>query len=140
MGKAQCRMLERPPLTLIAAPGAPAKAVDWMVARGARQVVPAVRGFTPGYAAARLTTVDPSGARTICAHGSLLHCLRLRVYACSGRPSRDACGRPPALVGSPCTICGRAGVAAMWRILRLLVLGLLLALVVALLIAILAVR
>src|SRR5262249_23568805 len=91
MGKAQCRMLERPPLTLIAAPGAPAKAVDWMVARGARQVVPAVRGFTPGYAATRLATFDPSGARTICTHGSLLHLshssrLRLRRASVKGYP------------------------------------------------------
>src|SRR5262249_58961760 len=85
MGKAQRRVLDRPPLTLIAAPGASAKAVDWMVARGARQVVPAVGGFTPGYTATRLATFDPSGA-----HGCLLYLssssrLRLRRASVQGR-------------------------------------------------------
>src|SRR5262249_40757812 len=91
MGKAQRRVLDRPPLTLIAAPGASAKAVDWMVARGARQVVPAVGGFTPGYTATRLATFDPSGA-----HGCLLYLssssrLRLRRASVKGRLRTPPC-------------------------------------------------
>ena len=46
--KTKRRVLKRPPLALIPAPHAPAKGINWMLARETRQVVPTVWRFPPG--------------------------------------------------------------------------------------------